>query len=138
MIIAGGLTLYGTSTLHSWTMSSSVVQGSALVVTQDGELEKLSVTTFVVPVRSLKGEKSSLNDNAYEALKEDKYKDIRFVLSSARVRRESAGHYAIDVTGNLSIAGSTKTINSTITAVKSGNTFTCSGSETVRMTNYGV
>jgi polyisoprenoid-binding protein YceI len=136
--IAGGLTIYGTSTLHSWTMSSSSVQGSAYITTLDGELDKITAATFIVTIRSLKGESSSLNDNAYEALKESKYKDIRFVLSSSRVRRESAGHYAIVVSGNLTIAGVTKPITSTITAVKNGNSFTCSGSETVQMSNYNV
>jgi polyisoprenoid-binding protein YceI len=138
MRLAGSVTISGTSTLHSWTMTSNAVQGSAYVTTLDGELEKLAANTFIVPVRSLKSDNSSMNDNAYEALKEDKYKDIRFVLSSSTVHRTSAGHYTVDVSGNLTIAGVTKPLTSTLTVTKSGNSFTCTGSNSIRMTTFNV
>lgn len=138
MRLAGSLTLSGTSTLHDWKMTSNAVQGSAYVTTADGELEKLSANTFILPVRSLKSDNSSMSDNAYEALKEDKFKDIRFVLTSSSLRRESAGHYAVSVNGNLTIAGVTRAISSSLSAVRNGNAFTCTGSYKLKMSEFNI
>src|SRR5580698_10521220 len=80
------MTLYGTSTLHDWNMTATVFTGNAnLTLTADTKLIGLSALNIDLPVRNLKSKEDGMNDNAYDALKADKNKDIIFKVTSATV-----------------------------------------------------
>ncbi|SRR5579883_1702467 len=140
MRFTGTLNLFGTSTLHNWTMTAHQLQGTAQFnLTDNGELESVSALTFILPVHNLKGEKDGLNDNAYEALKADKYKDIRFVMTNSKITPSGSGKYVIHANGNLTIAGVTRPIAMDVNAqVQSNGTVTCQGSYALKMSDYNV
>jgi polyisoprenoid-binding protein YceI len=105
------ITLYGTSTLHSWTMSShSFTATGEFTVSADNQLSALNSLTLDLPVHNLKSESSSMDGNAYDAIHADKYKDIAFRLTSANIMPSGGNKYAITAHGNLTIAGVTKPI----------------------------
>jgi polyisoprenoid-binding protein YceI len=140
MRLTGTLNLFGTSTLHDWTMSANVLQGNAqFTVGSDGKLSAINVLNFVLPVKNLKGEKDGLNDNAYEALKADTYKEIRFTMTSATITPNSGSTYTVAANGNLFIAGVTRAITMYVrTEVKADGTITCSGTQPIKMSDYKV
>jgi polyisoprenoid-binding protein YceI len=139
MRLTGTLNLFGTSTLHNWEMSAHQLQGSAQFDIEGGQLNSVSALTFILPVKNLKGEKDGMNDNAYDALKADKYRDIRFVMTNSKLENNGGGKYTIHATGNLTIAGATKPINMDVKAqVNSDGTVGCTGTYALKMSEYNI
>lgn len=100
------LTISGTSTLHDWTMTSSEISCSAvLVIDGGGNPAKVESAAFSLPAESLKSGKTAMDKNAYRSLKTDKHKSIMFQLTSARINGNS-----ISCTGNLTVAGTTRQV----------------------------
>ncbi len=134
------MTLAGTSTLHDWTMVAKAFSCNAQMdVTPDNKLNAINSLALVLPIRNLKSEHDGMNDNAYEALKEDNHKDITFKLTSAKITAGTAGKCTIAAQGNLSIAGVTKgiTINGA-GAVAADGTITITGSVPLKMSEFNV
>ncbi len=51
------MTLYGTSTLHDWTMTATVFNSDAqFMLTADHQLSALNALTVTLPVHNLKSE----------------------------------------------------------------------------------
>jgi polyisoprenoid-binding protein YceI len=128
------MTLYGTSTLHNWEMKARTFNCDAQFVVTNNELTGLQALSLTLPVRNLKSEKESMNDNAYEALKEDKYKNIIFKMTSAKVANNQ-----ITALGNLTIAGVTKPVTLTAaTKVNADGSVSCSGQVALKLSDFGI
>jgi polyisoprenoid-binding protein YceI len=88
--------------------------------------------TFIIPARNLKAEKGkTMEKKAYDALKADKAPNISFTAVSINLGKSN-------VTGKLTIAGATKTVAFPISVVKKGNTYIIDGSETIKMSEFGM
>lgn len=134
--------LSGTSTLHKWSMDAKVFSGSADFSFKPGDaatLSSIKSLTFSLAVANLKSGESGLDKNAYKALKKKEYKDIDYKLQSASVTPEGESKFLIKAHGSLTIAGVTKEIVMDVHCVvnKNGN-ITCTGSQTLNMTDYAV
>lgn len=140
MRLSGTLNLFGTSTLHDWSMTARQLQGSAQFNLSDkGDLVSVTALNFILPVHNLKGEKESMNDNAYEALKADDFKNITFVMTSSKIDAKGGNKYAIHANGNLTIAGVTHAITMEVAAQVNGDgTVACTGTQALRMSDYNV
>jgi len=105
------MTLYGTSTMHDWTMTAhSFTANGEFTVSPDNQLSTINSLTVVLPVRNLKSDHDGMNDNAYDALHADKYKDITFRMTSAEITAAGGNKYTIVAHGNLTISGVTKPV----------------------------
>ena len=100
------ITVAGTSTMHDWTMTSEDVKVQANLNTSGQGGYKVEALKFSVPVNTLKSGKSGMDDNAYKALNEKKFPSITFEIANAN----ASGTSAVEATGQLTIAGVTKTI----------------------------
>ena len=134
------MTLYGTSTLHNWTMTAhSFTANGQFTVSPANQLTAINSLSVVLPVHNLKGESGGLNDNAYDALKASTYKDISFSLTSAAITPDGGSKYKIAAHGNLTIAGTTKPITLNVTGVLNADqSLSVSGSVAFKMSEYGV
>jgi len=134
------MTLYGTSTLHDWTMIANSYSANAQInLTADNQISAFSALTVVLPVHNLKSEHDGMNDNAYEALKADDHKDIVFKLSDAKIASTGGNKYQITATGTLSIAGATRPITLTTAAiVNSDGSVSCSGSVPIKLSEFNI
>jgi len=123
--------LSGTSTLHDWTMNAQVFISDARFVLSGRQISSLKGLSFSLAVADLKSGESGLDKNAYKALKTAA---ITYKLSSATVNND-----VIKTRGTLTIAGVTKEVTIDVHAVVNADeTITCSGSEKLNMTDYGV
>jgi polyisoprenoid-binding protein YceI len=127
-------TIAGTSTMHDWTMTSSVATYNATFeVNADGTPAKLTQVTMTLPAESLKSKEKAMDKNAYKSLNTDKFKDITFQLTSSKINGKT-----INCNGNLTISGTTKPVDVDVTyEVKSG-TLVCKGSKKIKMTEFKV
>lgn len=134
------VTLYGSSTLHDWNMTAhSFSTDGQFTVTGENELSACQALSFTLPVHNLKSDHDGLNDNAYESLKADKYKDIVFKASSAKVSSLGGHKYQIAASGNLTIAGVTRPTTVTATAVvNSDGSISCSGSVPLKLSEFNI
>ena len=139
---AGGkpeMTLYGTSTMHDWTMVAHSYSANAQITLAGNELTGFNALTVVLPVKNLKSEHDGMNDNAYEALKADDHKDIVFKLSNAKITASGGGKYQVTASGTLTIAGATRPVTIISAAlVNPDGSVSCSGSVPLKLSEYGI
>lgn len=120
-------TVNGTSPMHDWVMNSST---ATFVGTVSGNA--ITNAKFVIAAKTLKSEKGSMMDNkAYKALKSDAQPNITFTAASLPVGKTN-------VNGKLTIAGVTKAVAFPVNVVKNGNSYTITGSESLKMSDYGM
>jgi polyisoprenoid-binding protein YceI len=134
------MTLYGTSTLHDWNMTATVFTTDAnFTLTADNQLTALTALTVDLPVRNLKSKDDGMNNNAYDALKADKNKDITFQLKSATITPSGGNKYQIVALGSLTIAGVSKaaTLNASA-VVNADGSISCSGTLPIKLSNHNI
>jgi polyisoprenoid-binding protein YceI len=105
------MTVAGTSTLHEWESDVSQVEWKGSLLVNGNELLEVKDVQVKVPVTSIKSTKGKMMDNkTYEAFNSEKNPTIQYKLTSAKISG-SGTDYTIAATGNLSMAGATKSID---------------------------
>lgn len=132
---ANKTTVSGTSTLHDWTMTSTEgTYDAKFEINQEGAPTQLVALTYSLRAESLKSGKNAMDKNAYNSLNTEKHKKITFVLTSAATEDSK-----IKASGNLTIAGVTKTIPVEATCKNSPTgELTCTAKVSMKMTDYKV
>lgn len=129
MIIAG------TSSLHDWESEATTIKGTAKIRLDNENdiiIDDLDVT---VPVTSLKSGKGSMDKNTYNALKYEDHPSILFSLLDYTLE----GGSEINAIGQLTIAGSTKDVEMTVTyQVLNENQVKFSGEIPIDMTDFKI
>jgi len=136
----------GTSTIHDWTMESSVVGGymevdakfpeSALT---DPAAAKPKVEAFM-PVRSFKSYNKRMDEVMQEHMNEPKHKKIEYKLIDLKPKSVAGatGALQFDATGVLTINGTAKTNTMPVTIEKKDGKIKVTGSTSLKMSDFGV
>jgi polyisoprenoid-binding protein YceI len=128
------ITITGTSTMHDWTMTSKqAIAQAQFEVDETGQLSKVNSILLTIPAESLKSGKGAMDKNAYNALKTDKNKDLKFQLTSATVNSSN-----IIAEGTLTIAGNSKPTELLVTGKPEANGIRFQGSKKIKMTEFNV
>ena len=140
--VAGStLTIDGTSTVHDYSCSAKTLQGfMTSEADESGKLVKVTDTRVTVAVTNLDCGKSQMNDNLKKALKMKANPNITFTLESATL---AAGDQNVRTTikarGQLSVAGTTKPVDLTVTAVtRPDGKIELQGAIPLKMTTFDV
>lgn len=124
----------GTSTLHDWEMKTEQASGYVTAETSNGKIEKINEVNLTIKAESLKSGKSSMDNNAYEALKTEKNPNITFNSKNVTISGDK-----IKAQGQLTIAGHTNnTVIEGTCQVLSNGDIKCNGSKKFKMTEYNV
>ncbi|MGM0636219.1 MAG: YceI family protein [Bacteroidota bacterium] len=127
----------GTSNVHDWEMEAENLSGKLNFVAQANELKEITDASLRVKAEHLKSGKSKMDSNAYEALKTDDYAEIKFNYSSTKnISKIADNKYKATITGKLTIAGETKTVNLDFEFDLNQKIIT--GSFPIDMTQYGI
>lgn len=131
------LSIFGTSSLHDWEEVAETYSGTISIDKNNESLIKsLEVT---VQAESLKSGKGAMDKNTYKALKTDKYKNITFSLTEVKETTDKGnGNYAVKVNGNLTIAGTKKSISLPLDLKIDGNSLSIVGQKKMKMTDFNV
>jgi polyisoprenoid-binding protein YceI len=134
------MTLYGTSTMHDWTMTANVFTANAqITLSSDNQLTGFNALNVTLPIENLKSEHDGMNSNAYETLKSDKFPNIIFALKAATVTASGENKYQIAALGSLSIAGVSKTVTLNATAqVNANGSVSCSGTVPLKLSDFNI
>ena len=100
------MTILGTTNVHNFETKVTQISGE-LVLNSDKKVEKLSIQ---IPVKSIKSEEKLMDTKTYEAFNAEKNPNISFQLTDASALKLSSKEIEATVTGNLTMAGSTRRI----------------------------
>jgi len=129
------MTILGTTNVHNFEINVSPISGE-LVINSAKKVESLAV---IVPVKSLKSKESLMNTKTYEAFNEPKNPTISFKLIEANDLQVNANDVSVTVTGNLTMAGTTKKITFKTTGKSSKpGVYDFKGSLALKMSEYGM
>jgi polyisoprenoid-binding protein YceI len=133
------LVISGTSTLHDWTMKDVKADCNVLFdLNGTNQVTSVKALNFSTPATALKSDHSSMDNNAYKALRTDKDPLISYTMTMATVAPQAQGS-TVTVTGKLTVAGVSR--DEEIVAVcKSNpdNTITVTGSKKISMAQYNI
>lgn len=139
------MTVAGTSTLHDWEADvqtiNSYINFDNAALESDSISNPVKSLSLTIPVEDLESGKGKMNRKMHDALKKDDFPNIMFQLDNAElVNADSAlTSMEMDVTGNLTIAGSSKEITLPVTGTKQDDgTFKFTGSYELNMEDYDV
>ncbi len=137
----GAISIFGTSTLHDWEMTSSQGRCEATMIVTGDKLTSVAALVFNITSETLKSSKGSIMDRiSYKALKTADNPTISFVLVSSTLNAIDATTYQFKGTGNLTIAG-TKKLTDLVATIKynaAEKSFTSTGSKVLKMTEYNM
>lgn len=136
---SAAVTVAGTSTLHDWKETSNKGSANAVFVVSQNKISGVPLLVFTLPVKSLKSEHTSMDNNTYKALKADKNPEIAYILSTATVTLVNATTFTVKTRGKMTIAGTTRETEVDGTArLNADNSITVSGSKKISMTDFNV
>ncbi len=127
------LAISGTSTLHDWSMPSSTATGTLVANEEAGKLDEIKSLTVEMPAESIKSGKKGMDKKAYDAIKTETYKTVKFDLKSA----SKAGD-TWTLNGTFTIAGVTKTVSLKAKETSANGTHGLSGSYSFKLTDYNI
>lgn len=130
------LVVEGTSTLHDWEENAEKLSGTALIAMEGHKLVEIKQLTFAVDVESLKSEHIGMDSNTYKALDSKTYPKITYELSKISGTKPGKSGIVLSTIGELTIKGSTKTINMDVEVMEGSVVF--AGQTTFNMSDYGV
>lgn len=133
------LTVFGTSNIHDWDLSTELMSGMLTPTLADSELIGFEKLTFEVQVESLKSGKSGMDKNTYKALDSKNHKKIVFVMNSlSDLVATGNGTYKGTIEGKLTIKGASKQVRIPLEITHSNTLLTLKGKISLKMTDYGV
>ncbi|SFA80760.1 YceI family protein [Algoriphagus aquimarinus] len=128
-------TVAGTSTIHDWEMVAKVGStGAAQLSLENGRLSKITSLNLVIPVKSLKSGKGSMDNNAYEALIEKKHPTIKFEMTECIAITGNV----VKTKGKLTIAGTSQIIPLEVTYSTSGNSIKFTGTHAILFSDFNI
>jgi polyisoprenoid-binding protein YceI len=124
----------GTSTLHDWEMKSSSGTGTANFTIANSKLTDIESLSINLLAETIKSEKKSMDKVAYETLKTDKNKSIKYVLKSA----EKVNETTWELTGTYTIAGVSKVYKTTVKTTVTNTGLNMQGSNKITFADFGM
>ncbi len=105
------MSVAGTSTLHDWESSVNKVTAKAEIASGDGAIQSIKSLNVEVDAKSIVSTKGKIMDNkTWETLKAEKHPKITYKLTKVESITKSGSEYMVKTTGNLTIAGMTKSV----------------------------
>jgi polyisoprenoid-binding protein YceI len=132
------MTIKGTSSLHDWTVDVGDFQCDMTMIS-DLSLMKIESVAYTGKAKSIKSDNSTMDKKILEALKADKFPNIRFTVRSSRDVTMTDKKFSGLITGDITIAGKTKseTIHFTGEMI-SANRMRINGTKKLKMTDFGI
>ena len=140
------LKMDGTSTVHDWTVESSLIGGSLEwdgafdAAPKAGKVPGAKVESIVL-VRSLKSGKSSMDAVMQDAMKADANPKISYKLNELTLKeapKSATDSMQFDSKGDITVSGVTKPLSMPVTVTRDGDKLKIHGVATLKMTDHGI
>lgn len=128
------ITIKGTSTMHDWESQAEQFSGAIDIAATDNKLTAINSMNFAVEVEAIESGKRKMNKLTYEAFDSEENPQISFVMRS--VKKLEAGQAT--VVGDLTMAGSTNSIEVSGSYTYQEGALGIVASHTVDMEKFGM
>jgi len=143
---SGSLRVFGDSTLHKWDSTATVVamsftlaDGAPPVLSDAIKAAQVKGMEVHIPVAGLKSGESGLDKNMLKAMSADKFPEVVYKLGTYALGKPSDGGAVVaKTTGELTIAGTTKTVSMDVEFRLGAGEAEARGSCTLNMSDYGI
>lgn len=140
--IPGGensILIEGTSNIHDWEIDVEDFTSQLSLSSQEENLQVVESLSLSIPVKSFSSGKSKIDKNTYKAMDADAHESIRFQsTSTSQLKQESAGVFEGIIKGNLTISGTSQTVEIPVSLSKKGNGFVLKVEHNLKMQDYGI
>jgi hypothetical protein len=130
----GEIKVSGTSSLHDWEMTSESASGQARIKKGGSSISEINSLEFSLEVESLKSGRGRMDRNAYSTLESGSHPNIRFVLRNVK---EITSNRVI-ATGNLTIAGQTRSVELSVNYRVRGNQIRFTGDHELAFSDFDI
>jgi polyisoprenoid-binding protein YceI len=124
----------GTSTMHDWEMKSGTGTGTGNFTVDNSKLTAITSLSVTLAAETIKSEKTKMDKIAYEALKTDKNKNIKYVLKSASKVNETTWN----LVGTYTIAGVSKEIKTQVKTSVTNGAVNLQGTNKITFKEFGM
>ena len=134
------MTIEGTSNIHDWVANVEDINGDVKFSFSDDGMINIEACKIKIDVKSIKSTKGNTMDKKiYKALKSESNPSISFSMNSLNSIRKNSNGFEANVSGNLTVAGTTKTISIDIlgTELITGG-YEITGKKDLKMTSFNV
>lgn len=135
----------GTSSLHDWEADvetiNSDIEFDESALEEDNQSSPVKSFSLTIPVEDIDSGKRKMNNKMYDALKEGDNPSIEFELTDSELTEADSelSSITLDVTGDLTIAGTNNEITFPVTGEKQNNgSYKFTGSYELNMEDYDV
>ncbi len=142
---AGSVRVYGDSTLHKWDTTATVVNmaftlndGAPAALADAIKASAVKSMTVDIPVAGLKSGESGLDKNLRKTMTDDKFPSVLYKLTKYELGKSDAGVIAAKTTGELTIAGQTKTVSMDVEFRPGPDGVAVKGEYSLKMSEYGI
>ena len=135
------LSIKGTSTMHDWSSAATNVTVQGDFVINNGIIEKVTGGNVNVVTKSIKSDKNSglMDSRTHETLKADKNPNITYAVTKVTGVTASGGEASVTVSGNLTIAGTSKPTDLILKMkVLPNGDIEIKGTKKILMSNHGI
>lgn len=142
----GSLRIEGDSTLHKWSSTATAVSmtftladGAPQGLSEAIKAAKVSGLDVKISVAGLKSGESGLDKNMRKSMDAEKFPDVLYKLGKYELAKPTAaGAVAAKTTGELTIAGRTKTVTMDVEFTLGAGAPEVKGSCTLNMSDFGI
>ena len=129
----------GTSSLHDWTCDiESSTGGFTTLAANESTLSSIESGFVSIDVDDIECGKGTMNKKLKKALTINDAESIDFALTAASVTSEDGGALSFDLSGDLTIAGTTRPVALMATGSSTNGTIRLEGSYSLLQTDFGV
>lgn len=142
----GSLRIEGDSTLHKWSSTATAVamdfqlaDGAPADLSEAIKASKVKGMDVRIAVAGLRSGESGLDKNMRKAMDAGTYPDVAYRLRSYELAKGAGeGVWTAKTSGDLTIAGKTKTVTMDVEFSLGQNAAAVKGSYTLVMSDYGI
>jgi polyisoprenoid-binding protein YceI len=136
---ASEMTVYGSSNVRDWTMDVQTIDGRAVLDSTAKARPAIRSVRVEVPVRAIVADRSSMQEKAHKALKKSEHPIVTFAASDVAVAEAASDSFAVTATGDLTIAGETRTAEVTANGVQQKDgSLTLAGEYALKLSTFDV
>ena len=129
----------GTSSLHDWEMKVERMMAKMNVVKESQKISDIKDVSLSLHTKDILSDNSIMNGKTQDALKADKYEQIKFDLQSVSGLTFTSGSFSGVARGNLFIAGKSRQVEVPFKGKVNGNeSLLITGTEKIKMSDFGI
>lgn len=144
LLPGAGITIKGTSNIHDWEATATRTEarfelaGAGQVSLNSLAPDMFRMLQLTIPVKDLDTDKRGLTKNIHKYLDESNHPNITFTLTEIAAIEQQTGTAKISVKGTIRAAGRDRNIEIDVNAEELNGIFRFSGSQDLKMTDFGI